>query len=99
MTSNYLGTTRGGEQWEPQFVTSINQDTCIGCGRCYKVCSRDVFDLIEREIDDEDEDFDDYDDDVVMVMALANEADCIGCGSCSKVCPKSCHGHTPAMQL
>ena len=97
MTGNAL--TRAGEAWEPQFVTELNQQTCIGCGRCYKVCSRDVFDLIEREIDEDDEDdFDDYDD-VVMVMALADEGDCIGCGSCAKVCPKSCHSHKTSSQL
>lgn len=96
MTSKAL--TRSGEEWEPQFVTELNQQTCIGCGRCYKVCSRDVFDLIEREIDEDDDDFDDYDD-VVMVMTLANEGDCIGCGACSKVCPKNCHSHKTSSEL
>lgn len=88
--------TRGGTPWEPQYVTGINQQLCIGCGRCYKVCARDVFDLVERECDDDD----DHDDDVVMVMALKAEgADCIGCQACSRVCPKECHQHTPASQL
>lgn len=91
--------TRSGTEWDPEFVTAINQDTCIGCGRCYKVCPRNVFDLVEREVDEDDDMYDDYDDDVVMVMDLANEGDCIGCSSCSRVCPKNCHTHQTYSQL
>lgn len=91
--------TREGKEWEPEFVTELNQETCIGCGRCYKVCPRNVFDLVEREIDEDDDMYDDYDDDVVMVMELANEGDCIGCGSCSRVCPKNCHSHKTSSEL
>lgn len=90
-----VGRTRGGTEWTPQFVVDLNQATCIGCGRCYKVCPRDVFTLVERsELEDIDEDDDFYDDDdEMMVMSIANELDCIGCMSCSKVCPKNCHTH------
>ena len=91
--------TRSGQEWDPEFVTELNQETCIGCGRCYKVCPRNVFDLIEREIDEDDDSWDDYDDDVVMVMTLADEGDCIGCSSCSRVCPKNCLSHKTADQL
>lgn len=97
--SNITGLTRGGETWTPTFVVNINQKTCIGCGRCYKVCPRDVFDLIERSeaLGDEDDldmdDFDDDDDDNMMVMSIKNALDCIGCGACSRVCPKDCHTH------
>jgi ferredoxin len=45
------GLTRGGAAWTPTFV-KLDQKTCIGCGRCYKVCPRDVFDLVERDDDD-----------------------------------------------
>ena len=61
---------------------------CIGCGRCYKVCPRNVLDLVERELDDDD---DDADEDNMMVMSIANAMDCIGCGSCGRVCPKDCY--------
>jgi Nif-specific ferredoxin III len=86
------GLTRGGAAWTPSFLIKLDQQTCIGCGRCYKVCPRDVFDLVEREADD-----DSYDDDEdnAMVMSIANALDCIGCGSCSRVCPKQCHTHQP----
>ncbi|MFN4062650.1 ferredoxin III, nif-specific [Parazoarcus communis] len=83
------GITRGGATWTPEFVLELDGKKCIGCGRCYKVCPRDVFDLVERE-DDMDEDLD---DDNMMVMTLKNALDCIGCGACSRVCPKDCHTH------
>ena len=86
------GLTRGGVEWTPQFVTHLDQQKCIGCGRCYKVCPRSVLDLVEREVDDDD----DADEDNMMVMSIANGLDCIGCGSCGRVCPKSCYTYAPA---
>lgn len=88
------GLTRGGEPWTPTFVIELDQKKCIGCGRCFKVCPRTVFELVERTEDLEVED-EDWDDDNTMVMALANELDCIGCGACARVCPKGCHTHAP----
>ena len=88
----YTALTRGGTPYNPTFVTALDQKTCIGCGRCYKVCPRNVLDLVERELDD---DLDDEDDNM-MVMSLANPADCIGCGSCGRVCPKDCYTYAPA---
>jgi Nif-specific ferredoxin III len=87
------GLTRGGASWTPQFVLSLDGGKCIGCGRCYKVCPRNVFDLVERDADELDEDLD---DDNLMVMTLADAMDCIGCGACSRVCPKGCQSHAPA---
>ncbi|QEP44377.1 ferredoxin III, nif-specific [Ectothiorhodospiraceae bacterium BW-2] len=101
------GLTRGGVEYTPAFVMEINQASCIGCGRCYKVCPRDVFDLIEREDADieldeyEDDDYGEYgdedgfSDDTAMVMSLKDPLDCIGCGSCARICPKNCFTHEP----
>ncbi|MFC5301590.1 ferredoxin III, nif-specific [Azospira restricta] len=86
------GLTRGGAEWVPQFVTALDQKKCIGCGRCYKVCPRQVLDLVERELDDDSDD----EDDNMMVMAIADAADCIGCSSCGRVCPKGCYSYAPA---
>lgn len=86
------GITRGGKPYTPMFVTELNQANCIGCGRCYKVCPRKVFELVERGEDDENYD---EDEDNSMVMTLANALDCIGCGSCGRVCPKQCQTHQP----
>jgi len=90
--SYITGVTRGGESWVPEFISDLNQSTCIGCGRCYKVCPRDVFELVEREDGEGDEDFS---DDTSMVMAINNALDCIGCQACARVCPKKCHSHSP----
>ena len=88
------GITRGGTSWTPMFVIELDQSTCIGCGRCYKVCPRNVFELVERDDDDDDDD-DGFSDDTSMVMAIHDAMDCIGCGACSRVCPKDCHTHAP----
>lgn len=90
--SDITGLTRGGTPWVPQFVLALDARRCIGCGRCYKVCPREVFDLVERDDDDLLEDLDEN----MMVMSLANALDCIGCGACSRVCPKNCHSHGPS---
>ncbi len=92
------GLTRGGATWTPAFVTALDQGHCIGCGRCYKVCPRDVFELLDR--DDLDLELDDLDDDVgdddnSMVMSIKDLMDCIGCAACSRVCPKGCLSHAP----
>ncbi|MDT4332593.1 ferredoxin III, nif-specific [Methylomonas sp. MED-D] len=95
MSEFVTGVTFGGSVWTPSYVTDLNQRDCIGCGRCFKVCPRDVFDLVDRGdvLDAADlEDFDE-DDDNTMVMSLKNAADCIGCEACSKVCPKACFTH------
>lgn len=94
MTDSVItGRTRGGTEWTPAFLVALNHDTCIGCGRCYKVCPRDVFELVDKA-DVMDIDEDDYDDDdELKVMSIKNAMDCIGCTSCAKVCPKQCHTH------
>jgi Nif-specific ferredoxin III len=85
------GKTRGGAEWTPEFVTAIDPKSCIGCGRCYKVCPRDVLDLVEYALNDEDEDCDSQ----TMVMVIKDGDDCIGCGACSRVCPKDCYTFEP----
>ena len=99
--SMITGITRGGSQWVPAFIVSLNQENCIGCGRCFKVCPRDVFELVEREIDEDidDDDDDGFSDDTSMVMAIANAMDCIGCQACAKVCQKDCQTHEPQPPL
>lgn len=104
MDNLLTGLTRGGESWTPAFVSALDQGKCIGCGRCFKVCPRDVFELVDREDldleadddwDDDDDDGDGFADDTSMVMSLKNLLDCIGCQACSKVCPKKCLSHEP----
>ncbi|HMV38324.1 ferredoxin III, nif-specific [Plasticicumulans sp.] len=88
-------TTRDGRDWQPQYVASIDQETCIGCGRCYKVCSRNVLALMG--LNEDDEWVDPQDDEAERkVMTIADAGDCIGCQACSKVCPKGCYTHAVA---
>jgi Nif-specific ferredoxin III len=97
MSEFITGTTFGGTVWTPNYVSNLNQKTCIACGRCFKVCPRDVFNLIDKDeiIEEFDDDYGDFedDDDNSMVMSLKNPDDCIGCEACSKVCPKNCFTH------
>ena len=97
MSQTITGLTAGGALWTPVFVQSIAQDRCIGCGRCFKVCPREVFDLVDRAdilAADEIDDYDDLDEDNAQVMHIANALDCIGCAACSRVCPKNCFTHS-----
>lgn len=98
--SNITGITRGGTEFTPEFIMTLDQTKCIGCGRCFKTCPRDVFDLVDRDdldvdMDDDDWDDDGFSDDTAMVMSLKDPMDCIGCKACIKVCPKSCMAHAP----
>ena len=98
--NHITGTTLNGASWTPEFVTTLDPKKCIGCGRCFKVCSREVLDLIVRGEDmemDEDEDYDE--DDTASVMTIANAGDCIGCGACTRVCPKGCYSVAPSAML
>lgn len=88
------GITRGGAQWTPSFVVAIAQTKCIGCGRCYKVCGRDVLELIG--ITEDGDIVDAFDDEAEKkVMSVKGQENCIGCESCAKVCSKSCITHKP----
>ncbi len=78
--ASITGKTRGGESWTPTFVELIDAEKCIACGRCYKVCSRSVLELVPRT--------DDGDDEGNKVMSVLHPDDCIGCAACSRVCAK-----------
>lgn len=96
VASNVVGLTRGGVQWVPQFVIALDEEKCIGCGRCFKVCPRDVLEMVNRGADEgmtADDDDDDDDDGDNSFMRLKDALDCIGCEACSRVCPKACFTH------
>jgi len=87
--------TRDGRNWQPEYLLKIDGATCIGCGRCFKVCGRGVMTL--KGVNDEGElvALDDADDDDIerKVMALVDAGACIGCGACARVCPTNCQSH------
>lgn len=90
--------TRDGTAWTPEYLMAIDEKVCIGCGRCYKVCGRDVMTLKavndEGELisldEDEDEEFE------KKVMAMHQPGLCVGCGACARVCPTNCQTHAKA---
>lgn len=91
-----------GRSWTPRFVQAINQEKCIGCGRCFRVCGREVLQLVglsdEGEMiplsigADDDDDDGEYEK---KVMTIANDKNCVGCEACAKICPKKCYSHAP----
>ncbi|HDH04833.1 MAG TPA: ferredoxin III, nif-specific [Nitrospirae bacterium] len=86
--------TRGGEPWIPKYIESIDVEKCLGCGRCYKVCGRDVLELVEKPFEGEDEFGDDMGN---KVMSVANPGNCIGCEACAKVCTRKSQEHVVAV--
>jgi Nif-specific ferredoxin III len=91
--------TRDGRAWQPEFLTAIDGKVCIGCGRCYKVCGREVMTLKGLNEDGEMVELDDEDDGEIerKVMVMADSGACIGCGACARVCPTNCQTHTPVV--
>lgn len=84
--SVYKGLNYGGAEWTPQFVTSIDPEKCIGCGRCVKVCSQGVLGFGNKD-DDEDADR--------MQANIAKRERCIGCRACGRTCVKKAYSHEP----
>jgi len=88
------GLTFGGDVWTPKFVQSINYETCLGCGRCFKVCGRNVLAL--KPMNEDGEFVEDEEEEEVerKVMTVAHPENCIGCEACIRICPKNCHVHS-----
>ncbi|MBI5752994.1 MAG: ferredoxin III, nif-specific [Hydrogenophilales bacterium] len=87
-----------GRTWVPKFVQEINQEKCIGCGRCFRVCGREVLQLagvteegemVPMQLGDDDDEGE-YEK---KVMTIANQLNCVGCEACAKICPKKCYTH------
>lgn len=101
MSNTFNVTLPSGSTWTPTFVAALDEEKCIGCGRCFKVCPRGVLELVglneegERiRLDDEDDEDEEYEK---KVMTIAHQELCIGCTACSKICPKKCYTHAAAV--
>ena len=88
--------TRDGREWQPSYLLAINPETCIGCGRCFKVCGQSVMTLLGMTEDGDLVALDDDDEIERKIMAVSNAGACIGCAACSRVCPKNCQTHEPS---
>ncbi len=56
------------------FIPSINENTCINCGKCIKVCP---IDAIKKEVEND------------KVKIIVDENRCLGCGVCVRSCHKN----------
>ena len=83
----YTVTLPSGVVWTPRFITAINDEKCIGCGRCMKICAHGV--LAPKELDDEES--------ARLYATIANPDDCIGCEACGRTCSKKAFAFEPAV--
>lgn len=101
MSNSFTVTLPSGASWTPAFVQAVNEQKCIGCGRCFRICPRGVLELVglseegerialEVDADDEEEEYE------KKVMTIARQELCIGCTACSRICPKKCYTHAAA---
>lgn len=84
--SVYKALNYGGSEWIPQFVSELDLEKCIGCGRCVKVCSQGCLGFGNLH-DDEDADR--------MTARIANRDNCIGCRACGLTCVKKAYSFEP----
>ena len=85
--------TRDGRAWQPSYLLDIDQEICIGCGRCFKVCGRSVMTLQGITEDGDLVGLDDDEEILRKVMTVTDPGACIGCRACGRVCGKNCQTH------
>jgi NAD-dependent dihydropyrimidine dehydrogenase PreA subunit len=71
----YKARTKDRTEWIPSYSVRVDWEKCTGCGECVRVCSRDVYVLIEQE--------------GRTVAHNPNAGNCVGDGSCARVCPSN----------
>jgi Nif-specific ferredoxin III len=88
--------TRDGRPGQPSYLLEIDPETCIGCGRCFKVCGNSVMNMKGITEDGELVGLDSDDEIERKIMTVADPGACVGCAACSRVCPKGCQTHGSA---
>ena len=94
--ADFTITLPGGKLWTPKFIRQINEEKCIGCGRCFKVCGNSVMNMKGITEDGELVGLDSDDEIERKIMTVADPGACVGCAACSRVCPKGCQTHGSA---
>ncbi len=69
-----------GEITTSGLISTVNEDLCIGCGKCEEVCPYQAVEL--REIEKSFEDVT-----IIIKKSDVNSALCKGCGTCGATCP------------
>ena len=75
--SSFSVTLPSGEVWTPKFVQNINEETCIGCGRCHVACEDTSHQAIARLVDPA----------TGKRTYQVIEEECVGCNLCEITCP------------
>jgi heterodisulfide reductase subunit A len=69
-----------GEITTSGLISEVDEDTCIGCGKCEEVCPYNAVEL--RNIMKQFEDVE-----ILIKKSYVNSALCKGCGTCGATCP------------
>ena len=85
--SYVTGLTRGRQEWTPKFVKAVDDNKCIGCGRCMKISAHGVLD--PKEVDEEES--------AKMFASVKNPESCIGCEACGRTCNKKAFSFEPLL--
>ncbi|MBK8176346.1 MAG: ferredoxin III, nif-specific [Rhodospirillales bacterium] len=90
--------TRDGTPWVPLYIESVDEEKCIGCGRCQKVCAHGVLDM--QGLTEEGETCPVGDEEMERIVTIVvQKGKCIGCNACSMVCGSKAINHIPASAL
>jgi len=69
-----------GEITTSGLVAEVNDDKCIGCGKCVDICPYKAIELTEISMEFEDVS-------IIVKKSGINSALCKGCGTCAATCP------------
>lgn len=69
----YAVKRRGGGEWQPMYLEYVDEERCVGCGMCVRVCLGQCYEMQNRN--------------GKVVSVAVNPENCIGDCHCHMVCP------------
>lgn len=85
----YQGKTKSGKHWVPAYVEYIEENRCIGCGLCVKVCVGNCYEMkavperkVTVAINGKQKTLT-----VKKIAVVVNPDNCMGDCHCHKICP------------